>query len=414
MSSSVSIAKSPASSSDPFGIDNVSGFYGPGAWAAWILTLLTSWIVLLVNSNGHNWYFFTYLLYINWAAIDMLGQMRRFHDAQSPTEQCRMFGPLSASLAVVSWGVLHATLQIAYTVFRPSTAFRIRGRIAAMNHVRTAMLLSMGAILPFFAGYTFFITLHNVNISDIVASTATAKEFPSGEHQIPAFYWHSVSMTAVPGQTIADAVLLTEGFGTSVLIATGLIFSWVGFPTSKSSYFLMRLQTFAAKLYAIAIIAPTTAFSASHVVSFFMPDKRPEDIRSIFMPWSPQPISDLDQAFGLFIGLALAAYELAPFFKKLHQAGYSTVYNVVRVFLGVASYAAYPPTHGRWILQNGTYSLRPDIEAQDDRLAVNRSGLSSDAYDQIAMLRGQVMRPLHDLEQEVFRIDMPDSEHNAE
>ncbi|KAH7067990.1 hypothetical protein BKA63DRAFT_570106 [Paraphoma chrysanthemicola] len=416
MASSVSVAKSPAPSSDPSGIDNVSGFYGPGAWAAWLLTLLTSWIVLLVESHTHNWYFITYLLYINWAAIDMLGQMRRFQDAQSPTEQLQMFGPLSACLAVVSWGVLHATSQIAYTVFRPSTAFRIRGRTPMWSsyNVRTALLLSMGTILPFLAGCIAFITLHNFYSSDLAASTITTQELTGRQHQIPALYWHSIPITALPGQTITDAVLLTEVFGTSVIAATGLMFGWIDFSTSKSSNVLRRLQTFATRLYAIAIIAPTTGLSVSHVLSFFMPGKHPENIRSIFMPWAPQPLSDLDQAFGLFIGLALAAYEIAPFFKKVHQAGYRTTYKLTRAAIGAVSNAAQPPTHGRWILEHGTYSLRPDVEAQGDRLIVNRQDLSPDTDDQIDLLRRQMIRPSPDQDRAVFRIDLPDCESEAE
>ncbi|KAF2821923.1 hypothetical protein CC86DRAFT_410323 [Ophiobolus disseminans] len=55
----------------------VSGFYGPGAWAAWFITLFASWIPLIQDDYTHNLHFISYALYTNWAAMDALRQLSK-------------------------------------------------------------------------------------------------------------------------------------------------------------------------------------------------------------------------------------------------------------------------------------------------------------------------------------------------
>jgi len=48
----------------------VSGFYGPGGWAAWCVSLIASWVPILLEDDTYNLHLIAYALYMNWAAMD--------------------------------------------------------------------------------------------------------------------------------------------------------------------------------------------------------------------------------------------------------------------------------------------------------------------------------------------------------
>ena len=56
---------------DDFETLTVSGFYGPGTWAAWCVTLIASWAPILRDDYTHNLHFITYFIYMNAATIDV-------------------------------------------------------------------------------------------------------------------------------------------------------------------------------------------------------------------------------------------------------------------------------------------------------------------------------------------------------
>jgi hypothetical protein len=58
---------------DLIGISKVNGWYGPGAWAAWFLTIVGSWCGLLRGSNAKiDLNTGAFLAGMNWAAVDLL------------------------------------------------------------------------------------------------------------------------------------------------------------------------------------------------------------------------------------------------------------------------------------------------------------------------------------------------------
>ncbi|CAN9142400.1 unnamed protein product [Alternaria alternata] len=61
----------------PPDFSHISGFYGPGAWAAWVITMVASWIPVTQGDYTHNLHFIGYALYTNWAAIDLMRQLNR-------------------------------------------------------------------------------------------------------------------------------------------------------------------------------------------------------------------------------------------------------------------------------------------------------------------------------------------------
>jgi hypothetical protein len=98
--------------------NEVSGFYCAGAWIAWVITLMASWIPILRKGYESNLHDIPHALYTNWAAIDMFRQKPSTHALQ-PRSNEDPHKPLlvsrekvmAASFAVVGVGVVHAHMQ---------------------------------------------------------------------------------------------------------------------------------------------------------------------------------------------------------------------------------------------------------------------------------------------------------------
>ena len=44
---------------------DISGFYGPGAWMTWCITMVASWVTVLLGDYSQNLHFIVYALYTN-------------------------------------------------------------------------------------------------------------------------------------------------------------------------------------------------------------------------------------------------------------------------------------------------------------------------------------------------------------
>ena len=102
---------------DLVGINEVSDFYGPGAWSAWFLTLCGSWLHLYSDDSTtrpdlNTW---SFLAYTNWAAMDLILhalQMHRYLLQGENTAWQKMGASVAAPLTVVFWACLHCVGQI--------------------------------------------------------------------------------------------------------------------------------------------------------------------------------------------------------------------------------------------------------------------------------------------------------------
>lgn len=68
----------------------VSGFYGPGGWAAWCISLAASWAPILLKDYTHNFHLIATALYMNWAAMDsfrFLSLRRKFDELAAKKEK---------------------------------------------------------------------------------------------------------------------------------------------------------------------------------------------------------------------------------------------------------------------------------------------------------------------------------------
>jgi hypothetical protein len=133
---------------DPLGITQVSGFYGPGAWAAWFLTIVASWVRIFRKSKERvDLNTALFLLGTNWAAVDIF---RSIHALQSllPNQPeyelnfTKCMGSYGAAFAVVFLGAVHALLQIPFTIL-------LFGGMECMS--RRLRTLVVGLVLPLIA-----------------------------------------------------------------------------------------------------------------------------------------------------------------------------------------------------------------------------------------------------------------------
>lgn len=99
----------------------VSSFYGPGSFTAWILLLLASWISTLQGKRSHNIHHISYLLYTNWAAIDLFRNLRKpepvpgsdLSASQYESQRHEIAAQTIASICVLHLGVLNTCAQLA-------------------------------------------------------------------------------------------------------------------------------------------------------------------------------------------------------------------------------------------------------------------------------------------------------------
>lgn len=93
--------------SDPANVAAVSGFYGPGAWTAYICSLTSAWYTLLFRpeASGSSDLIVS-LLYANWAAIDLLLHVT----SKDPKTS---YASVAAASTITMWALEQIVMQIA-------------------------------------------------------------------------------------------------------------------------------------------------------------------------------------------------------------------------------------------------------------------------------------------------------------
>ena len=294
-------------SEDLFGISNVSGFYGPGAWSAWFLTLLASWLAMLTGHPKHNWNIVAYLLCANWAAIDLLRKGQQLSSKNTPSEQLAVSGPIAAPLSITSWGVFHASSQLAYMNFsRSAMSYQwVNGeyRKSFQNAKNRCTILTLGIVFPLCAGIATFVRLHTGGLGFGSHSKAAAHVSLT-----PTFHWHGIEITR-NGSILDPIAFLIECFSIPVICITG-----VGHHDARGPFSGPRSRTrnCLALFNLFTVVAPTCLLLACVFILSFVSHESLMDNRCIFKPCAPQSITELDQAFALFVSLAMVAFEYFP------------------------------------------------------------------------------------------------------
>jgi hypothetical protein len=131
------------------GISQVSGYYEPGAWAAWFLTIVASWVRIIRKSEKKfDPNIALFLLSMNWAAVDVFRDIQRLRTLPKDAPEYQQdfeksMGSYAAGFTIVFWGTVHAMLQIPFIIacFEENEK---RGR-------QRIWILAMALILPLVA-----------------------------------------------------------------------------------------------------------------------------------------------------------------------------------------------------------------------------------------------------------------------
>jgi hypothetical protein len=318
---------------DPIGFAQVSGFYGPGTWAGWFLTLCASWVRLVRNKPGFDLNTWLYLLGMNWAAIDLVMHMHELSKLRSANADDWMKGCalIGAALTVVFWGSLHAACQT-------GISFALWGQ----GELQGWLTLVAGLLLP--------------AISLTVALFALGLEGNTHEiaDLVPALYYDSMIANGKGGHHVSIAVALTSGAWCLLLcIILLLLFVWsVVLPEStkanveaalnpiwsvwkerfQTGYFCSGFIIIYLTLITIAVTKQVRLFwlflpyspvllvfclfvwpfaggffilviSISYAFKAYVSRATSPSQSCFFMPCAPQSITETDQAFALLAGL---------------------------------------------------------------------------------------------------------------
>lgn len=256
------------SENDPYGISQVSGFYGPGAWASWIIALTSSWISLLGRRGDQelSYDLIAHLLYFNWAAVDLLRQVIRAHGT---------IASLAAAVGVSYWGLLQNFMQ--FMLIGTCGVKRIR------REGKVLLVLCIGLVLPSAALMSFLGT------------------FCIGERTLGMYVFDATYVDT----KVADEVL--SNFSTAMSII-GILFlvvcatklgdewakeGWKGFADTDISevLFVTSAVVFLGIFFCVSFFLLCLVPSARNLKGF--------ELR----PCTAQQISDWDQAFALLCAL---------------------------------------------------------------------------------------------------------------
>jgi hypothetical protein len=244
---------------------DVSGFYGPGSWAAWFLAMVSSLYALYRRPDKVTTLtIISPILYTNWASIDLL---RRLWSDDDFT-----FGPVTAASTVACWGYFH--------VFSCATAISIQSDLQyAKRHQKLRVMIYLGLIIPCVAlgALTYY-------------PRTTSADRKDDSSQVPVrfsdlfktMYWLHV-ITASTYMCGVTAIAQR-----SALVSNTILFLfWI--------YHMLPVATLISVLSGALWHYPT-----------YM------ELSCCYKPCAPQSIKEWDQAFSLLCGLVLFLYEAGP------------------------------------------------------------------------------------------------------
>jgi hypothetical protein len=328
---------------DTFGVQGVSGFYGPGSWIAYTLTLATSWVAVIRNDQSHNLHHIGYLLYVNWAAIDAIRHSAQAFSegTESGTRQLNAIESRRAALLVSWWGVCHIALQYTYAhtlnVFANSLFKRVSipisvpryhrisgdggvSRISdshqnssAHNFIRRKSqylgatrtlgvrrygrrrrrILELGVLLPAIAGLVESVRLFYQT---------------SGEYE-PWIYWHTMN----PRNRKDSATLYRLNFctvGLAFLLRT--VIQWIDRLFKKSFLIPNAKDVIGLATVGLIFVGPQFTLPLSYIFRLLATGGAIWTKSSVFMPCAPQSLLDWDQAFAAIVSVIMVGYEFGP------------------------------------------------------------------------------------------------------
>ncbi|KAF2806376.1 uncharacterized protein BDZ99DRAFT_479635 [Mytilinidion resinicola] len=331
----LSISSTPP---DPLGVSKVSGFYGPGAWAAWMLWIVGSWYRAFTGKRSKlDPNTLSFVIATNYAALDLMRRVQQVrqsvHVEGHPEDD--IMAQYGAAMTIVWQGTAHILLQsIVFGVFHDGPRpFKF-------------WMLSGGLMIPL--------------LSQALASVASM-QFSTLDDRTPAMFWNGmgsakhdfllfVNWLWVP---VFILVLLLAGILLYRLCVGSAVFRsfdwqriWVLFYSFYPAVVLTAFTVFMSSLCVLleienpSVVAfdiimwicfvpviPVGAilvtisivfiFLPFHVLvtilKFIFTGGKSFHKACFFIPCAPQSILEMDQAFALLAGVVmLVGIEIAP------------------------------------------------------------------------------------------------------
>jgi hypothetical protein len=324
-----------AAAPDLLGISRVSGWYGPGTWAAWFFTIVGSWCGLLRGSKAKiDPNTGAFLVGMNWAAMDLLRYIVQVKHVHTDAERRLHMGSYAAAFNVTFWGMIHAVTQcfILFNSLKTSQRVGLLTRLA-------------GIVLPLVALSIAGVQLTSNGLLNAFPTLYTHYTHGIGErgHQLLLILSASSSIWVI--ELLLWEVMFIEddlfsrmarfAGAKGTIVAVLLCFvsfasALFGLLTSNIICLAMGLPSFLFVAYwTSAIMAPslifmwtgtTLSFSITHVLEAYVIDRSKISKSCYFMPCAPQKITDEDQLYPLLAGMAsLLGFDVRPLVWKNYK-----------------------------------------------------------------------------------------------
>jgi hypothetical protein len=278
----------PGNSSLDF--SQVSGFYGPGPWAAWLLAIISSFYSLYWRPGKATIpTILPQILYTNWAAIDLLRQFGI--DNLS-------FGSITAAACITYWGLCQLlVLAIYMQVVHSDSAVRER-----LLRIRT--LIRVGSIVP------------------TIAVCASIFQAIARTYHHEGEVYEALGVVFVPGY-VKNSLHSLKVYITPLAIIIGPCFCYVFIRGGVSGLrrYGVRLQLywgmFASMVFLGFIFLWISLMLPIHMLCILWIHTTNLQTACFVKPCAPQSIKDWDQAFSLLCGLAFFLYEIGSDFLDM-------------------------------------------------------------------------------------------------
>jgi hypothetical protein len=339
---------------DPFSISKISGFYGPGAWAGWFLTLCASWYSILTRwskcKRTHD--ILMHLVFTNWAAIDLVRRLRPRAEELDDEHHTGDYGAIGAAITITYWGLWNAMLQLTITLFcfeevrdKRRSWSRSTVQVYPVHMAKRCAVLSFGLFIPSFA--LVRLARRSPGLEDF--ENAFYPAFYYSDMNVSSHSWALMSACSVGfwGMTymimaIPSSVIVmlascnqkrNESLDRPLSSVVASVFSSMSIVALFLSAFLFLFSTDTAKdvtgggwrlfvFYPVILWCIMPAHLLLFTMTFFYPVlyalkvfyTRGRIIRDscFFMPCAPQSIIEWDQAFGLVVGIFVLGAEVGP------------------------------------------------------------------------------------------------------
>ncbi|KAF2809035.1 uncharacterized protein BDZ99DRAFT_43957 [Mytilinidion resinicola] len=323
-----------ATAPDLLGIATISPIYGPGAYLAWLLTLLgTLYRMWVGHKSGIDPNLWLFMLVTNIAAINLLSHWNQFEagwqaDLASDAWK-KEAGPVAAGMTVVFWGfaaIIPQLLAIAWTIGNKlpkdsdseadvKEGEKSEGDRESVRQLPRILVLIGGSLLPLIAMCVVFVGVVRRELGDAVS--------PWPYDQIPFLYTPGAMTGATSRAVIALFFLAVPALAMAVLVpsygfALGV---WEGVKPRypDGSPLRKRLDTLAewmetgVQWAAMALVCafgvyPLLLLVSLPIIYFAVPLDRPpvptddSSVKCFYMPCTAYAITDTDQTFALLTG----------------------------------------------------------------------------------------------------------------